>query len=84
MPVWEKMASATLILVQIFNRRRSGEVERILTDDFNTYQKFDIEKDSMLFNFTAEKFSENPQKYVRFVIRGKKQDEFQCYFQQRC
>lgn len=26
----------------------------------------------MLFNFTAEKFSGNPQKYVRFVIRGKK------------
>lgn len=26
-PLWKKLASATLILVQIFNRRRSGEVE---------------------------------------------------------
>lgn len=70
--IWKTLASTTLLLIQIFNRRRAGEVERILIDDFNAYQKFDIQKDSVLFNFRAEKFNGNPNKYVRFVIRGKK------------
>ncbi|XP_015604154.1 uncharacterized protein LOC107271999 [Cephus cinctus] len=39
--VWMKLAAATLILIQLFNRRRAGEIERIFIDDFRSQQKID-------------------------------------------
>ncbi|XP_074028803.1 uncharacterized protein [Leptinotarsa decemlineata] len=72
---WKNLAASTLILVQIFNRRRAGEVERILIDDFKAYQTFNSEKDSELLNFTVKKFNQDPKEYSRFVIRGKRARE---------
>lgn len=71
---WKELASSTLILVQIFNRRRSGEVERMFIEDFNSYQTFSNQNNS-IFKFTAKKFNGDPTKYVRFVICGKKARE---------
>lgn len=42
--IWKTLASTTFVLVQIFNRKRSGEAERILIDDFKSYQEFDVKK----------------------------------------
>lgn len=32
---WRQLAQFTLISVQVFNRRRAGEIERIIIDDYN-------------------------------------------------
>lgn len=64
---WKNFAESTLILIQLFNRRRAGEIERMLIDDFRTYQTI---SDADLKNLTTQ--SQNLAKnYVRFYIRGK-------------
>lgn len=35
---WLKLAQSTLISVQLFNRRRSGEIERVFIEDFRNYE----------------------------------------------
>lgn len=34
---WLDLAKSTLILLQLFNRRRAGEIERVLVEDFQSY-----------------------------------------------
>lgn len=66
--VWKKLASYTLISIQVFNRRRPGEMERTLIDDFRSYT--DLHKNSdNLHDFPTTK--QSWKRYVRFVIRGK-------------
>lgn len=35
---WKSLAEVTLIAIQVFNRRRAGETERILIDDYKNYE----------------------------------------------
>lgn len=37
--VWLKLAKATLISIQLFNRRRPGEIERLYIADYKNYEK---------------------------------------------
>lgn len=59
------------MLIQLFNRRRAGEVERILIEDFNSHQGIDEETDKDLFKSLNNKSKQVAKKYVRFTIRGK-------------
>lgn len=69
--VWKKLAEATLISIQLFNRRRAGEIERILIDDFRSHQKIDEGTIGEAYTkFTPEE-KQAAMKYVRFTIRGK-------------
>lgn len=61
----------TLISIQIFNRRRSGEMERLTIEDFETYESVDPE-DLEMYKSLSSAERETAQKYVRFVIRGKR------------
>jgi len=36
---WETLAECCLLSIQLFNRRRSGEIERALIEDFQNFQK---------------------------------------------
>lgn len=56
--------------VQLFNRKRAGEIERILIADFEQYKGIDPDATD-LFNKISLKAQESAKKYVRFVIRGK-------------
>lgn len=68
---WIEMMSSALSLLQLFNRRRAGETERILIEDFKNYQKItDSNTGDPHKNFTSEE-KKAAQKYVRFEIRGK-------------
>ncbi|XP_046619499.1 uncharacterized protein LOC124304842 [Neodiprion virginianus] len=64
---WLDLAQTTLTSVQVFNRRRAGEIERVFIEDFESFEG--INEDHL------EKLSADSQvlarKYVRFVIRGK-------------
>lgn len=69
--VWKKLAEATLISIQLFNRRRAGEIERIFIDDFRSHQKIDEGTIGEAYTkFTPEE-KQAAMKYVRFTIRGK-------------
>lgn len=64
---WLTLAETTLISLQLFNRRRAGEIERIFIDDYNT--RTGIDKDLLKsLSPNSKRLAEN---YVRFVIRGK-------------
>lgn len=62
---WKSLASLTLISIQVFNRRRPGEIERTRIDDFNCYQKIDLNR----YQGETEGTS---NEYFRFMIRGKR------------
>ena len=65
---WKKLAQATLIKLQIFNRRRAGEIERLKIEHFECQSITD--DDDLYQNLTKEE-RESAKKYVRIVIRGK-------------
>lgn len=68
---WKELASFTLTSVQLFNRKRAGEIERITIEDFKTCQEIN-ENELENFLSSQDKPSTSNQKYVRFLIRGKK------------
>nr|CAI5857151.1 unnamed protein product [Callosobruchus analis] len=61
------LAESTLISMQIFNRRRAGEIERIFIEDFETCRS--IDEDS-LTDLSASSIAV-ANNDVRFEIRGK-------------
>ena len=40
--VWSSLAETTLLSIQLFNRRRPGEMERVLINDYKSYETIDI------------------------------------------
>ncbi|XP_046629076.1 uncharacterized protein LOC124309456 [Neodiprion virginianus] len=68
---WIKLAETTLTSVQIFNRRRAGEIERATIEDFRNHQSLDVNTDKDIFNSLSKGSQVLAQKYVRFAIRGK-------------
>ncbi|XP_066600560.1 uncharacterized protein [Prorops nasuta] len=69
--VWRSLAESTLISVQLFNRRRPGEVERIYIDDFNNYEQLSKKTHPETFESLSEEGKKQASRYVRFLIRGK-------------
>lgn len=68
---WKNLGETTLLTLQLFNRRRPGETERIYLEDFNNYQGIDSFADKETFNMLTEDGKKNARSYVRFEIRGK-------------
>lgn len=65
------LAKTTLLRVQIFNRRRPGETERILIEDFNDYDRLNEENHPDIMKTLSAEARKLCDKYVRFSIRGK-------------
>lgn len=68
---WLSLAEFTLTSVHTFNRRRAGEIERILIEDFHNYDKLNKDMFSDMYNSLSQENKEVAEKYVRFCIRGK-------------
>lgn len=66
---WMNLAQSTVISMQLFNRRRPGEIERLFIDDFKNHEKIDTLGESYEKLTLEEK--QLATKYVRFTIRGK-------------
>ncbi|XP_024947526.1 uncharacterized protein LOC107274509 isoform X3 [Cephus cinctus] len=64
---WFMLAQTTLTSVQVFNRRRAGEIERMFIEDFQSYERINAK---LLKNLSSDSQTA-AKKYVRFVIRGK-------------
>lgn len=67
--IWVSLGETTLTLLQVFNRRRPEEIERILISDFNNCER--IDKSIEAFNGLTKEKQEQAQKYIRFCICGK-------------
>lgn len=66
---WKLLAEVTLIIIQIFNRKRAGEIERTLISDYkNSIKITDIDEEYKKLKLTDKKAVQN---YIRFTIRGK-------------
>ncbi|XP_015125309.1 uncharacterized protein LOC107047092 [Diachasma alloeum] len=68
---WKALAEVTLLSLQIFNRRRPGEIERLYLEDFNSYRGLDMDKDKEMYDTLSEEGRRLARRYVRFEIRGK-------------
>jgi len=68
---WQTLAECTLTSVQLFNRRRAGEIERMLIADFEEYKSIDSNTADDLYKKISSRAQDAAKKYVRFVIRGK-------------
>lgn len=68
---WLELAKVTLTSVQLFNRRRAGEIEHLLIKDFRNYEQISESTDKDLFQTLSDEAREIVKKYVRFTIRGK-------------
>lgn len=65
--------------VHVFNRRRAGEIERALIEDFQNLEKLNENMYSDIYKSLSAQHKEIAQKYVRFCIRGKKDAQCLCY-----
>nr|XP_046492474.1 uncharacterized protein LOC124224077 isoform X1 [Neodiprion pinetum] len=68
---WQKLAEVTLVSLQIFNRRRPGEIERLQIEDFETHEGMDSFTDKEVFDSMTPEAQRLARNYVRFMIRGK-------------
>nr|CAI5860422.1 unnamed protein product [Callosobruchus analis] len=68
---WVDLCEATLASIQVFNRRRAGEAERILIEDFKSYISINKENDKELYESLSKQDQSLANTYVRFLIRGK-------------
>lgn len=66
---WLSLAEVTLISIQVFNRRRAGEIERILITDFQNYER--LNKNMYIYKSLSQEHKKIAEKYIRFCIRGK-------------
>ncbi|KYN15697.1 hypothetical protein ALC57_12099 [Trachymyrmex cornetzi] len=68
---WLSLGECTLTFLQIYNRKRAGETQRILLEDFYTYEGLNEQTDPDLFKSLSNSAKEIIFKYVRFQIRRK-------------
>lgn len=67
---WLSLLKATLTSVQVFNRRRAGEIQRTLIDDYKTYEGINYQTNEM-YKALSSRAKDVAKKYVRFTLRGK-------------
>ena len=68
---WIKLAEFTLTSIQLFNRRRSGEVERIHIKNLLSHQKIDANTIGESYKTFTPNEKKAAMNYTRFSIRGK-------------
>ncbi|EFN62016.1 hypothetical protein EAG_13014, partial [Camponotus floridanus] len=67
---WKKLIEGSLILVQMFNRRRAGEIERLSIENYENQETIDNFNPDIFDNISKE-FQEQAKQFVRLTIRGK-------------
>ncbi|XP_046616551.1 uncharacterized protein LOC124303421 [Neodiprion virginianus] len=61
---WQKLAEVTLVSLQIFNRRRPGEIERLQIEDFETHEGMDSFADKEVFDSMTPEAQRLARNYV--------------------
>ncbi|XP_071579921.1 uncharacterized protein [Temnothorax nylanderi] len=68
---WKTLTQCTLILVQIFNRRRAGEIERLTITDYKNQEILDKNVNPDIYEKLSEESRQYAKKFARITIRGK-------------
>ncbi|XP_011689959.1 PREDICTED: uncharacterized protein LOC105451287 [Wasmannia auropunctata] len=68
---WLTLLETTLISVQLFNRRRAGETERMLIPEFQSHHSVNEKTNKDIYKSLSAEAQKLANKYVRFEIRGK-------------
>jgi len=68
---WISLAKVTLTSIHVFNRRRAGEIERVLIEDFKNYEKINKNMHKDIYMSLSNANKKIAEKYIRFCIRGK-------------
>lgn len=69
---WKTLTECTLILIQIFNRRRAGEIERLTITDYKNQEILDKHVNPDLCEKLSKESQEYAKKFTRITIRGKR------------
>lgn len=69
---WLRLSKYVLTSVQLFNRKRAGEIERLLITDFENRQAIDKEKHCDLYKSLNKMEQLLAERYVKIELRGKK------------
>lgn len=68
---WKLLSECTLVLLQIFNRRRAGEIERLTLIDYQNKESLDEKDDEDIYKTLSESTIKFAKQFVRLTIRGK-------------
>jgi len=68
---WKKLTEGSLILVQMFNRRRAGEIERLSIENYKNQETIDKIFNLDVFDNISEESQKQAKQFVRLTIRGK-------------
>lgn len=68
---WFTLAKVTLTSVQVFNRRRAGEIQRAFIEDYKAYQGINYQTNEM-YEALSSHAKQIAKRYVRFTLRGKR------------
>ncbi|XP_029159005.1 uncharacterized protein LOC114931205 [Nylanderia fulva] len=68
---WILLTQCTLIFIQIFNRRRAGEIERLTLINYQNKEALDENVDQELYKQLSNSTKEFAKQFVRLTLRGK-------------
>lgn len=68
---WETLTECCLLSIQLFNRRRPGEIEHSLIEDFQNFQQVNESTIGTSYQSLSNDEKKAAEKYVRFTMRGK-------------
>ena len=68
---WHEMAVFAMVSLQVFNRRRVGDIQNILLTDFDSRESIDESADKEQWAGLSEESKKIAKRYIRFPIRGK-------------
>lgn len=69
--VWKELVETTLASIQLLNRQRPGETERLKILHYKSLEKIDCKSNPDLFRSLGEESKKLAEKYVRILLRGK-------------
>ncbi|XP_077260680.1 uncharacterized protein LOC143896600 isoform X2 [Temnothorax americanus] len=68
---WLNLLKVTLTSLQVFNRKRAGEIEKVVIEDYKCYKSVGEHTDPEVYHSLSKAGKEAIKKYVTFDIRGK-------------
>ncbi|XP_058974471.1 uncharacterized protein LOC131800790 [Musca domestica] len=68
---WKNLLETTLICLQVFNRRRAGEIERITIENYNKKETITDNIEAGFIDNISNQSFEFAKQYVRITLRGK-------------
>ncbi|XP_074112130.1 uncharacterized protein LOC141535868 [Cotesia typhae] len=69
---WQLLTQSFLIFIQIFNRRRAGEIERLTIVNYSNKKRLNDDIDADLLSKFPEQTRECSKQFVRLTLRGKR------------